>query len=257
MAIRGISFLERHSLKRALRRWAEIADDADTMPPAELRALRKRLSSLRHQLDRARLAADAALLNAGSGQDRIERPDQCDWAFRPAPWVVPILPAGEVSVTSPKDLGGGVKLFHDARLSELSYRQVRNRLTDIAAPFGLILDVYRFDGSFLSVVQDLPQDALDGLTRDHFLKVGLRATLESPLEVYARLNVQHGPNCEQIVRQFQFDGDSAVAEFDLAYSKINEKRLEKMWLDLIFEGPQMNQVSIWDMTILRAPRADL
>ncbi|QBY02097.1 hypothetical protein E2K80_16265 [Rhodophyticola sp. CCM32] len=253
----GFGFLERRSLARALRRWTEVSDHAKTMPAAELKAAQSQLAVMRHQLDRARQATTAALLASGTGADGIDRPHQCDWAYRPGPWVTPIVPSGAVSVPSPADLGGGVKLFHDAEKSELSYRQIRNARPGVSAPFGIVLDVYRFDGSFLSVVQDLPAEAVNGLTRGHFLKVSLQMAVESPLEIYARLNIQHGPNCEQVVRQFDVKGDSAVAEFDLAYTKINENRLEKMWLDLIFEGPQMNQVTIRDMTVSRAPRAEL
>ena len=35
------------------------------------------------------------------------------------------------------------------------------------------------------------------------------------------------------------------------------RRLEKAWLDLILEGPEMNRIAIWDMTLVRAPRADI
>jgi hypothetical protein len=48
-----------------------------------------------------------------------------------------------------------------------------------------------------------------------------------------------------------------MVEFDLAYTKLNEKRVESMWVDLIFEGPQMNQETIRDVTFLRNPRAEL
>ena len=48
-----------------------------------------------------------------------------------------------------------------------------------------------------------------------------------------------------------------MVEFDLAYSKLNEKRVEKAWIDLIFEGPEMNQVVIRDLTFSRRPRAAL
>jgi hypothetical protein len=41
----------------------------------------------------------------------------------------------------------------------------------------------------------------------------------------------------------------------LAYSIINEKRVEKAWIDLIFEGPEMNQVILRDLTFTRRPRA--
>jgi hypothetical protein len=30
-----------------------------------------------------------------------------------------------------------------------------------------------------------------------------------------------------------------------------------MWIDLIFENPQMNQVTIRDLTLSRRPRADV
>jgi hypothetical protein len=78
------------------------------------------------------------------------------------------------------------------------------------------------------------------------------------VEVYARLNVQHGPNVEQMVRQFDFQGrQRGRAEFDLAYTKINERRIEKAWLDLILEGPEMTRIAIWDVVVMRAPRADV
>jgi hypothetical protein len=80
---------------------------------------------------------------------------------------------------------------------------------------------------------------------------------EQPIEIYARLNIQHGPNTEQIVRQMDIRDDAGLAEFDLAYSNINEKRVEKAWIDVIFDNPAMNQIRLSDLTLTRAPRADL
>ena len=51
--------------------------------------------------------------------------------------------------------------------------------------------------------------------------------------------------------------EEVMVEFDLGYSKINEKRVEKIWLDLIFEGPEMNQIILRDVTLTRRPRAAL
>ena len=48
-----------------------------------------------------------------------------------------------------------------------------------------------------------------------------------------------------------------MVEFDLTYTKINEKRVEKLWIDLIFEGPEMNQIILRDVTVSRRPRAEL
>ena len=80
---------------------------------------------------------------------------------------------------------------------------------------------------------------------------------ERPIEIFARLNVRHGPNTEQIVRELPLGADEIMVEFDLAYSKLNEKRVDSAWVDLIFEGPEMNQVILRDVTFSRRPRAEL
>jgi hypothetical protein len=59
------------------------------------------------------------------------------------------------------------------------------------------------------------------------------------------------------VRELPLNDTVPMVEFDLAYTKLNEKRVDSMWLDLIFEGPQMNQVTLRDLTLSRRPRADV
>ena len=81
--------------------------------------------------------------------------------------------------------------------------------------------------------------------------------MEKPLEIFARLNVKHGPNTEQVVREMPLNAAETAVEFDLAYTKVNEKRIEKLWIDLIFEGPEMNQITLRDLTVSRRPRAEL
>ena len=81
--------------------------------------------------------------------------------------------------------------------------------------------------------------------------------LERPLEIFVRLNVRHGPNTEQIVHQMIVKDGVGVVEFDLAYSKINEKRVEKIWMDVIFEMPESNQILLRDLTFSRRIRAEL
>ena len=48
-----------------------------------------------------------------------------------------------------------------------------------------------------------------------------------------------------------------MVEFDLAYSNMNERRVEAAWIDLIFEGPEMNQIVLRDLTFSRRPRAQI
>lgn len=154
-------------------------------------------------------------------------------------------------------LGDEVTVFHDCQISELTLRQLRNYREADLTPFGLRMDVFRFDGSFLSLVLNMPQSACEGLLRRHLLRMEVIVEVEKPLEIFARLNVRHGPNTEQIVRELPLSDDKIMVEFDLAYTKLNEKRVEAMWIDLIFEGPEMNQVTLRDLTFSRNPRAEL
>ena len=152
-------------------------------------------------------------------------------------------------------LGSEATLFHDCQLSELTLRQLRNQREEDLAPYGVRMDVFKFDGSFLSLVIDLPSGATNGLTRNHLLRMSSIIEMEKPLEIFARLNIKHGPNTEQIVRELPLHEADIVVEFDLAYSNLNEKRVEKAWIDLIFEGPEMNQVVLHELTFTRRPRA--
>jgi hypothetical protein len=142
-------------------------------------------------------------------------------------------------------------------VSELTLRQVRNTREEDLAPFAVRMDVFGFDGSFLSIVIDAPDAACDGLQRRHIVRVNAIMEVEKPIEVFARLNIKHGPNTEQLVLELPLGQQDCMVEFDLGYSEINEKRIERMWLDLIFEGPTMNQVTIRDITFCRYPRADI
>lgn len=160
-------------------------------------------------------------------------------------------------VASKSKLGDEVTLFHDCEHSEMTLRQVRNSGPEEMAAYGLSLDVYRFDGSFLSLVLDLPDAAIAGLKRSHVLQINSSLEFEKPLEIFIRLNIRHGPNTEQIVRELPAQGDNKGVEFDLAYSGINERRIEKAWIDVIFEGPEMNKVLLRDITMNRRPRAKL
>ena len=257
MGIERAGFLDRFGLSHTLKRWGRAIQTPATVPTRDLAALHVQMRAARDRIDGLAASAESELLSRVGGPDGIERPDQCDWAERSGPWRQKIKPRGHVRPASPQEIGGGVTLFHDAVQADFSLRQDPVPPGLDGPQFGLVLEVYRFDGSFLSLVQDLPDAALRGLTLNHFIAVHLRVSREQPIEVYARLNVQHGPNHEQIVRQFDFRDDVGRAEFDLAYTKINEKRLEKAWLDLILEGPEMNRLAIWDMVVLRAPRADI
>jgi len=227
------------------------------MSLADLRPLRQRALQLRQVLDRVLHIADSRLTLPLIGSSTFPKPLHSDWAWRPQLWSGPITPIGMAAAPTKARFGDEVTLFHDCKISELTVRQVRNRREADLAPYGLKMDVFNFDGSFLSLVVELPPEAVRGLKRNHLVRMTSVVETEAPLEIFARLNVRHGPNTEQMVRELPLEGGEIMVEFDLAYTKLNEKRVEAAWVDLIFEGPKMNQVILRDVTFSRRPRADL
>ena len=243
--------------RRALRRWGRLAEATPGMDFATLRRSLGRAWALRRRLDRVIHVAENRLALPVIGSNAIRRPLGSDWAWRPPLWTGPIPVPGLSSVPGKAVIDEGTTVYHDCRRSELTVRQIRNTREADLAPFGLQMDVFRFDGSFLSLVVDLPPAAVEGLRQRHLIRVDAIVEMEKPLEIFARLNIKHGPNVEQIVRELPLKDAEVMVEFDLAYSKMNEKRVERLWVDLIFEGPEMNQVILRDVTFSRRPRAEL
>lgn len=257
MALGFDTFFDRLTHRRVVRRWRRAARQAATMNLATLRHLRRQGRQLRRHLDHVAFVAEGRLALPMIGADAIQKPMYTDWAYRPEIWRGPVDRPGMAAVASKSMFGPEVTVFHDCKISELTLRQLRNQREEDLAPFGLRMDVFRFDGSFLSIVVDLPEESVIDLRKKHLIRLSAIVELEKPLEIFARLNVKHGPNTEQIVRELPLHEDEVMVEFDLAYTNLNEKRVDKIWVDLIFEGPEMNQIILRDLTFTRRPRAEI
>lgn len=241
--------------RRVLARWQRLADAAPTMPVGRLRDLRGLALALRVRLDRLVATADRRLGSATAGA--IAAPLNTDWTWRPAHWSDPLHPPTLSQPASNTAFGPDATLFHDARQSDVLIRQISPHTPSATAPFALSVSAFAFDGSFLSLVFELPPAATKGLNRRFVVRLDPVIEAEHPTEVFARLNINHGPNTENIVREIPMGDASKAVEFDLAYTKVNEKRVDRMWLDLIIGQPAMNRVTIRDLTFSRRPRAEL
>jgi hypothetical protein len=250
--------VDRIAQMRSVRRWQKAAEYCEVAPLTELRDLQANAHQLREKLDRVEAAAFMRLTRPRIGSKAMaQKPRGTDWDWRPEIWARPLFPSGYAGMNTKSKLGDEVTFFHDCRLNEMTLRQLRNTDEDDLAPFSLRLEAFGFRGSFISLAIDMPQSSLKDLSRQHIIQVRAQGRFEREMELYARLNIQNGPNTEQETSRIHFDEAEGVAEFDLAYTKFNESRVEKMWVDLIFEGVSMNQILLRDLTMLRYKRAEL
>jgi hypothetical protein len=255
MPIKPQGLLGRLFHKGALARWRSAARTAATADLSALRAQRYQARQLKSVLLELCHQADDRLAVPLPGSDTFLRPMGTDWSWRPAIWRARMDDPGRAPVFDKTKFGTEIGLFHDCPLTEIVARQQRNTRYNDSSPFNLAMDVFHFDGSYLSLVVDLPTEACDGLQKQHVVQLSAVIETEQPITVLTRLNVLNGPNTEQILLTLPQGQDPAVVVFDLAYTQLNEKRAERMWIDLMFQNPEMNRIVLRDLTICRFARA--
>lgn len=256
MASAGNTILDRLCHRRAVAGWQRRADRVTGIGPVRLNLLRSRAIELRRRIDGFVQAADARLESAPPEAQAL--PLGTDWVWRPDPWRGRLAVPGAAPVSSGRALCDGVHLFHDCSLAEIGLRQRRNPGGPGLPPFGVEVEVFGFHGRFLSLALDLPQAAATGLGARHLVRLETQVLAERAVCLFARLNLQQGPNVRQILRQIPIDQiavDRGVAAFDLAAT--GEGRVDRLWLDLIVEAPAMNRITLQDLRLSRHPRAAL
>lgn len=235
--------------QRLLRRFGEIADRAatDGLSGSD----RTRALAFRQRIDRALREAEDSRAGAP------ELPPHADWWWRPD-FCRFALPSPGVLASGPETrLSEDLRIFHDCPLGEVIARQSRNHRDSGGRDFGLTVDIYRFGGSYLSLVVEVPEEAVQALRNRHVIRLDMRLETERPTEALARLNILHGPNTERIVRDLRLTGLRETVDFDLAVTRIDTARTRRMWIDLIFERPEMNALAITDLALVRRPRAEI
>lgn len=256
------SLTDRAGHRRTLRRWNAALERVEALPRARLEALTDQAQELRLLLDRF-IRRDGGGIGSNGGKG-LALPMHSDWSWRPPLWGEAQHPAGTAAPETGRELATGVKIFHDCPLNQIILRQLDGTHSGAgypSAPYAQMLEVLGFEGSFLSLVFDLPVGAVAGLRDSHVLALAASLQAERPLRIYARLNIRHGPNTEQIVREFPAEtiaaGGEAQVEFDLAYADFHQRRVDHMWLDLIFDSPAMSRLLFRDLLFSRRPRAEL
>ncbi len=235
--------------RRLLARWDAIAARAEIQGLTT--AERERAMALRRK-------AEIALRAAETSRDAApELPPHADWWWRPDVWRHAHCPPGLSASGSETAFSPDLSIFHDCPDGEICVRQSRNLIDISAGDFGVDIDIYRFAGSYLSLVFELPAEVVHGLRKRHVIRLHTELATERPTEVLARLNIRHGPNTERIVRDLDLGDARQTVDFDLAVTRVDPARTDRMWLDLIFERPNMNGLHIADLVLSRQPRAEV
>lgn len=181
--------------------------------------------------------------------------DSKPWLWRPDLWTTQSTVPGLSGADSGSKLGAQTALFHDCPLRQITLRQSPAPVPDAPVPYQLALDVQRFDGSYLSLALDLPENLARSLTGSHILTLGADLVAEHPMAIFARINLQSGPNVEKIVLDLPGGAGPHRLAFDLAHVPMSPGGVTKAWLDLIFDSPAFNQVVLRDLSVRRTPRA--
>lgn len=245
-------------LRKVQDRWTKAADGAAEAESFTLRSLRAEARAMRRQIDRLIHEADHRLSLPVLGAALPRAPLGSDWVWRGDAWRGALPQPGAAATEARTPISDDLALYHDCPLAEVLVRQSRNRDDSHRAPFGLGIEVFGFRGSFLSLAINLPDAAVQGLKARHLIRVDAIVEADRPVRAFARLNVKHGPNIAQMVSELPVTGAAgSLAEFDLAYAGLDDTRIERAWLDLIFNDAAMNQIQLRDVVVSRRPRAEL
>jgi len=250
-------FLQKLMHQRYLMRLAQQLNQVDRLPLNQLRMQRSQARHILRPINRFLRLSEERLAAPLADTNQIQAPVGTDWTWRPDQWCRQITPKGFAAVESKTRLDENVSVFHDCPEKELIIQQFRNADAADRARFGLRFDVFRFEGSFLSLAIDLPVEAVKELKKRHLFRLDALIHTERSMDIYVRLNVKHGPNTEKMVSKLSTEGATSIAEFDLAYTQVNEQRVDNIWVDLIFENPAQNQISLHDVTFSRRPRSEI
>jgi hypothetical protein len=257
MAGRLAQLVDRWRLQRVQDYWTRAAGEAPAMRPLALHGLRGRARAMRREIDRVIHVADHRLSVPAIGAGLPRLPLGTDWAWRADAWRGPLGKPGLIAATERTRISDDLSIYHDCPMGEVVARQSRITGEDDRAPFGLGIEVFGFQGTFLSLSIALPPEAVQGLKARHLVRIDALVRADRPLRSYARLNVKHGPNLAQMVSDFPVANGEVIVEFDLAHGKIDDTRIERVWLDLIFNEVAMAGISLRDMVVSRRPRAEL
>ncbi|WP_240910451.1 DUF6478 family protein [Pontivivens nitratireducens] len=196
---------------------------------------------------------DGGVRLASRSQRPTGMPDDAEILHRPSILAIRQTPGGHVSPPSGAQLAADVSLHHDMNPPRIVTRQIQRD----EGHHDFALDIWNTQGSFMSLALALPSEQMAKIAREDLIRLDYTIELEQRCDVFARLNLVHGPNTEQVVRQLDLRNQGDVLEFDVHYTAFDPTRAREIWIDLIFNTRPLNRVVVRDLVISRRPRLSL
>ncbi len=242
--------------RRARRRWSRVDGFANAPEPLALNFIETETARLTQRVNQALRAAQTRLSNSLRAPANKSTPTQTDWTWRPDPGTDTIPLGGMAAVRPGTRITPDTALFHDCHRREVTFLATppAHDASDLPST---TIKVQNFEGTYLSLATDLPNEALAGLSRHHIVALDISLTRDCPLDAYARLNLRHGPNTDHIVAKLADGNGAQRIEFDLGCLRLDETRLTQAWLDLIFDSPAQSRITLEHMALHRRPRAEI
>lgn len=178
-------------------------------------------------------------------------PPKTQWGFTPS-LQSGIIQDGIVgNILTGTALSPHITMHHGGDGAQLSVQ----RTNDYGA--GLVFDFANFTSGYFSLAFELPLEGVLGLGGQDLLRFVLQTKANAPFQAFARLNLCHGPNTEQVVRMIDIGEGESFAEFDIFYTEFDQKRATSGWIDLIINDPASKRITLEQAVILRRARASL
>ena len=199
------------------------------------------------------LELDAAIRTDPLSERPAALPDDAEILHSPSILRTAMPGGGHVAPESGTPFSADVSIHHDLKPARLSARQFAR------APgrYDLILDIWDVQGSFASLALALPPEMVERIGREDLIRLDYNITLDQRCDVFARLNLSHGPNVEQVVRKLDLGNQADVIEFDVHYTEFDPTRAKEVWVDLIFNTRPLNRIVLTDLVISRRARLSL
>lgn len=183
-----------------------------------------------------------------------QRPIGTDWVWRPAVFGTNLPDSVCIPAFSPATLGRDLSLFHDCPLVQISLRQEYTAQPD---RFAIRLETFAFQGSYMSMVLEVPPAICADLHVDHLIRLSVCLDTKQPVTLSARLNAVHGSDVAQLQETLVAEGACRVAEFDLLDIPLARHGVDRFWIDIFIDCPAPSSLLLQEISVMRCQRADI